>query len=118
MADFSHLNEKAEGQMVDISAKGATPRRATVCSSVAVSEACAGRLTPEMAREIAVTARIAGVQAGKQTATLIPYCHPVSLSQITCDITFEGSTFQVAVTARTVATTGVEMEAMVAASIA
>jgi cyclic pyranopterin phosphate synthase len=120
MANFSHLTEKNDAQMVDISAKTDTQRTATVHNIVSVSKECAARLKPDMIREIISTARIAGVFAAKKTSETIPMCHPVAITG--CDISIEfdagGRLFQLSCTAKTNSSTGVEMEAFCAASAA
>lgn len=120
MADFTHLSEKNQTQMVDISSKSDTARSARVSSKVHVSPICAEKLTDDMAKEIASTSRIAGVMAAKKTSETIPMCHPISLSGCSVDIEFvrgEGA-FLISCEAKTTSATGVEMEAFCAASAA
>src|SRR4051794_8339300 len=102
--------------MVDVSGKAATVRAATVRGSVRVSAECAAKLTPDAATEIARTARLAGIQAAKQTAHLVPLCHPLAVAGVDLAITFDKGeqTFAVAATTRTHGVTGVEMEALCA----
>ncbi len=118
MADFSHLSEKNQAQMVDISAKQETQRVATVRNEVTVSKECSGKLSADMIREIASTARIAGVFAAKKTSETIPMCHPIAITGCDIDITFEQSKgkFLINVSAKTTSNTGVEMEAFCASS--
>lgn len=118
MADFSHLSEKNQAQMVDISAKKETQRVATVGNEVTVSRACADRLSADMVREIASTARIAGVFAAKKTSETIPMCHPIAITGCDIDIAFDQSKgkFSITVSAKTTSNTGVEMEAFCASS--
>src|SRR4051812_44190619 len=91
MGDFSHLSKTGEAALVDISAKAATQRAALVSGEVRVSAACATRLTPEAVQEIGRTARIAGIQAAKQTHLLIPLCHPIPLTAIDVAVAFEAA---------------------------
>jgi cyclic pyranopterin phosphate synthase len=116
-----HLNERGEAHMVDISAKGETVREATAQSTV--------RLTPELLQkvldsnlpkgDVLATARIAGVMAAKKTADLIPMCHPLPLSKVEVEISpQEPDSLIVLATCRCTGRTGVEMEALTAASIA
>ncbi len=120
MGDFSHLSKSGEAAMVDVSGKAESARTATVRGMVRVSAACIAKLTPEAADEITRTARIAGIQAAKQTAMLVPLCHPLPLSGIDLAIDLDRAerTFAIAATTRTKAATGVEMEALTAASLA
>ena len=118
MADFSHLGANGEGQMVDILGKKTTKRKATCQGSVAVSRQCHESLQPHMLEEIKRTARLAGILAAKKTSGLIPYCHQVPLSGMDIDISYEKGSFSLLATAKTKSETGVEMEAMVALSIA
>ena len=120
MGDFSHLSDRGEAAMVDVSAKTDTARAATVTGQVVISPTCVQKLTDQMAVEIARTARIAGIQAAKQTHLLVPLCHPLPLSGIKIDIELvrSESAFVIAAQTKTKANTGVEMEAMCAAQIA
>lgn len=118
MADFSHLNDSAEGQMVDISAKAPTIRQASVEGAIRASQHCMENLTDNMIKEIITTARIAGTQGAKATSQLIPYCHPIPLTKVKIDIEVVEWSFQLTATAKTVGVTGVEMEALLACQIA
>jgi len=117
MADFSHLNETGKAAMVDVSGKPETARVAIVTGKVLVSDLCAEKLTADAIREICSTARIAGVSAAKQTANLIPMCHPIPLTTVAIDISYRQALFEIVVTTKTMANTGVEMEALCAAAI-
>jgi len=122
MSKLSHLGEDGAARMVDVSAKDATAREASAEALV--------RLSPEAyaaAREgnapkgdVLGTARIAGIMAAKKTAELIPLCHPIALSKIDIEFEWLDETRAIRITAsvRTKAETGVEMEALTAASIA
>ena len=122
MSKLSHLGEDGAARMVDVSAKDATAREASAEALV--------RLSPEAyaaAREgnapkgdVLGTARIAGIMAAKKTSELIPLCHPIALSKIDVEFEWLDETRAIRVTAsvRTKAETGVEMEALTAASIA
>jgi len=123
MNDFSHLNASGEAHMVDVSAKEDTARLA-----VAEARIVLGRVVLEQIQnqsiakgDLLATARIAGIQGAKKCADLIPLCHPLPLTKVTIDITpFEdGSKLGLAVQAscRTTGKTGVEMEALTAASV-
>lgn len=120
MGDFSHLSATGEAAMVNVSGKQATARSATVQGLVQTSAACAEKLRGDTIHEIARTARFAGIQAAKQTSWLIPLCHQIPLAGVDIAIEFDAGErlFRITVTTRTVATTGVEMEAFCAASVA
>ena len=118
MADFSHLNEAGEAAMVDVSGKAASVRTAVVAGTVKISDLCSSKLNADALREICSTARIAGVTAAKQTSILIPMCHQIPLSQASIEIVFQKGVFDIIVTTKTESNTGVEMEAICAASIA
>lgn len=119
MGDFSHLNEFHEAIMVDVSPKEATLRRAMVKSRVAVSAECADRLTDQAVMTIKETAKIAAIQAAKQTAFLIPLCHQIALTKVSVDVFWDRDegVFLLEVVSKAFAVTGVEMEAIVAANI-
>lgn len=106
--------------MVDISGKGASVRTALVRGAVCVSADCAARLSADAVQEIIRTARIAGIQAAKQTHLLVPLCHQIQLAGVDVAIEFgrADGRFSLATRAKTQAATGVEMEAFVAAQIA
>lgn len=119
---LSHLDKTGRARMVDVSAKAPTNRRAVARAIV--------ELGPETARtvargdapkgEVLSTARIAGIQAAKRTAELIPLCHPIPLSYVgvEADIDAEAGSITLTADARTTAATGVEMEALTAAAVA
>ena len=120
MGELSHLDDAGRARMVDVGAKPASDRRAVVEAVV--------RMRPETAAAIArgdapkgdviSTARIAGIQGAKRTAELIPLCHPLPLSFVDVSIEVGESSVTLRAEARTTAETGVEMEAMTAASVA
>jgi len=118
MADFSHLSEKNQAQMVDVSAKTDTKRVATVGNEVAVNRLCADKLSDDMVREIISTARIAGVFAAKKTSETVPMCHPIAITGCDIDIDYDRSQGKFLITAsvKTTSNTGVEMEAFCASS--
>jgi cyclic pyranopterin phosphate synthase len=114
----THVNARGEVHMVDVAAKDVTPRRAIARAQVYMSRETVARLeagtTPK--GDVLATARIAAIQAAKRTPELIPLCHTVALTRVAVEITIvdEGALLDVRVEARD--RTGVEMEAMVAAS--
>ncbi len=106
--------------MVDVGAKPVTDRRAVASARVRMSPAtvAAVRAGEAPKGEVIATARIAGIQAAKRTAELIPLCHPLALSFVDVRVTIEDSGAAIEAEARTAAQTGVEMEALTAASVA
>jgi cyclic pyranopterin phosphate synthase len=106
--------------MVDVSGKQATVRRAVAQAQLTTrADVVAAVLTGDLPKGEAIgTARIAGILAAKQTSSLIPLCHPLPLSSITVDIAGDGAVLTVVATVATTSQTGVEMEALTAASVA
>jgi cyclic pyranopterin phosphate synthase len=118
---LTHLRDDGSAHMVDVGAKSVTQRRA-VAQAVLVTRAdvVSAVLTGDLPKGEAIgTARIAGIMAAKQTSALIPLCHPLPLTSITVDITAPSpDRLLVRATVATNAVTGVEMEALTAASVA
>jgi cyclic pyranopterin phosphate synthase len=119
-AKLTHLNERGEAHIVDIGGKAVTDRRAIARARLealpATIDAVMGG-TLKKGDALAV-ARIAGIMAAKKTSDLIPLCHPIALSKVEVDITVEAGQIVITATAETTDRTGVEMEAMTAASVA
>jgi cyclic pyranopterin phosphate synthase len=124
MADdrLTHLDETGQARMVDVSEKAPTDRRARAQATVLVSPATARAVQSGDAPkgEVLGTARIAGIQAAKRTSELIPLCHPLALSYVGVEGTVDEQEGRITLTAeaRTTGPTGVEMEALTAASVA
>jgi cyclic pyranopterin phosphate synthase len=119
-AKLTHLNERGEAHIVDIGAKEITHRRAVARASLEAQPATIAAIaggTLKKGDALAV-ARIAGIMAAKKTSELIPLCHPIALSKVEVDILAEADRLIVTATAETTDRTGVEMEAMTAASVA
>jgi cyclic pyranopterin phosphate synthase len=122
VSGLSHLDEEGRARMVDVSAKAVTERRAVARArlrmSPATAEAIVERGVPK--GDVLATARIAGIQAAKRTDELIPLCHPLPLTYVgvEADVSVSDGTVTIVAEARTSAQTGVEMEAMTAASVA
>lgn len=117
----SHITPEGGVTMVDVGAKPATARTALAEARVRLPAAAAEALrTATLPKGDAfVTAQIAGIQAAKRTGELIPLCHPLPLSSVDVELAWvDATTVRIAARASTVAQTGVEMEAMVAASVA
>ena len=122
MTDLSHLDDSGRARMVDVGAKEATERRARARASVRMSAETATLVEAGDAPkgDVVSTARIAGIQAAKRTAELIPLCHPLPLSFVDVQLAVDAAGGEVIVSAdaRTKAQTGVEMEAMTACAVA
>ena len=121
MSDLTHLNERGEARMVDVTAKDVTTREATARCRVTVSaEVSALLATGQMPKGDALAvARIAAIQATKRTPDLIPLCHPIAVHGVDVEVslTDDGSAVEVLATVRTADRTGVEMEALTAAAV-
>ncbi|HEX9200931.1 MAG TPA: cyclic pyranopterin monophosphate synthase MoaC [Acidobacteriaceae bacterium] len=115
---LSHYDEAGRAHMVDVSAKAETRREAVAEAFVELNEAVLRALPENPKGNPLEVARFAGIQAAKLTAALIPMCHPLPLNFVDVDAKLVAGGVQITATAATVAGTGVEMEAMVAASIA
>ena len=116
---LTHLNDRGEMHMVDIGTKEATVRQAIAQSRVRLSEAARKALkTGSPKGDVFAAARLAGIMAAKKTADLIPLCHPLGLTHIDVKIELLKSHVDIRVVAENAGQTGVEMEAMTAASIA
>jgi cyclic pyranopterin monophosphate synthase len=120
VADLSHLDDAGRARMVDVGAKEVSARRAVARAVVRMSAetAEAVRRGDAPKGDVIATARIAGIQAAKRTAELIPLCHPLPLSFADVRIRVGDETVEIESEARTSAQTGVEMEALTAASVA
>jgi cyclic pyranopterin phosphate synthase len=122
MSKLSHIGEDGAARMVDVSAKPVTDREASAEAIVVLSpEAFAAARTGDNPKgDILSTARIAGIQAAKNTAELIPLCHSLPLAAVHVEFEWlEGqNALRIVTRARTSAQTGVEMEALTAAAVA
>ncbi|GGA75490.1 cyclic pyranopterin monophosphate synthase accessory protein [Edaphobacter acidisoli] len=118
MAKLSHYDEAGQAHMVDVSAKAETRREAVARAFVELSDAVLAALPQNPKGNPLEVARFAGIQAAKKTAELIPMCHPLALSFVDVAARVVEGGVEIEATAATVAGTGVEMEAMVAASVA
>jgi len=115
---LSHYDEAGQAHMVDVSAKVETRREAVASAFVELSNAVLAALPQNPKGNPLEIARFAGIQAAKRTSDLIPMCHPLALSFVDVQATVVADGVSIEATAATVAGTGVEMEAMVAASVA
>jgi cyclic pyranopterin phosphate synthase len=121
-SELTHLDASGRARMVDVGPKPATERRAVAQAVVRVSAQTARLLAAGDAPkgDVLGVARIAGIQAAKRTSDLIPLCHPLALSFVGVEgsIDADGGTIVLTAEARTTGPTGVEMEALTAASVA
>jgi cyclic pyranopterin phosphate synthase len=115
---LSHYDETGQAHMVDVSAKAKTRREAVASAFVELSDAVMAALPRNPKGNPLEVARFAGIQAAKQTSSLIPMCHPLALSFVDVRAQMVEGGVAIEAMAATVDGTGVEMEAMVAASIA
>ena len=119
---LSHLDQQGQAQMVDVSPKPQTVREAVAAGEVRMlSETLAAIQSGNAPKgDVLATARIAGIMAAKQTAQLIPLCHPLPLQKIEVQLTPDPQLpgYQIRATVKTKAETGVEMEALTAVSVA
>lgn len=120
MSELSHFDESGKIKMVDVSDKSATAREARASARVLVSDATidAIRTGANPKGDPFEIARIAGIQAAKKASEMIPLCHQLPLSSVDVSIEVGDGVINIETTARTVAQTGVEMEALTAASVA
>ena len=118
MADLSHVDESGDVRMVDVGGKPFSRRRAVAAATVRMAPETAERLRELPKGDALVTAQLAGVMAAKRTADLIPLCHPLPLTNVDLAVEVRGESVEIRATVETTAQTGVEMEALVAASVA
>ncbi|HEU0336724.1 MAG TPA: cyclic pyranopterin monophosphate synthase MoaC [Gaiellaceae bacterium] len=115
---LSHVGEDGVVRMVDVGAKPFSRRRAVARASVRMAPETAARLRELPKGDALTTAQLAGIMAAKRTSELIPLCHPLPLSVVDVRLDVRGDAVEIEATAETTAQTGVEMEALVAASVA
>lgn len=120
MSKLTHLDDSGAAHMVDVSAKSDTVREAVAQGRITMSAEAMAAIREGSARkgDVLATARIAGIMAAKKTSELIPLCHPLMLSKVSVDFAFEDNGIRVTTLVRLSGQTGVEMEAMTAASVA
>ncbi|MDR0916343.1 MAG: cyclic pyranopterin monophosphate synthase MoaC [Oscillospiraceae bacterium] len=122
MAEFTHFDENGRARMVDVGDKERTRREATARAVVRLNAETyelvrAGRMKKG---DVLAVAQVAGIMAAKKTPDLIPMCHPIALTGVDIDFALDDAAHEIAITATTRCTgeTGVEMEAITAASVA
>jgi cyclic pyranopterin phosphate synthase len=118
MSLLSHFDEKGEARMVDVSGKPDTVRTAKAHAFVRMNAAVLEALPRNTKGDPLEVARIAGIMAAKKTAELIPMCHPLGLTHVGVELKVEAQGIRIIATAGTTGPTGVEMEALTAASVA
>jgi cyclic pyranopterin monophosphate synthase len=117
-APLSHVDEAGEVRMVDVGGKPVSRRRARAAALVRMRPETAALLRELPKGDALATARLAGIMAAKRTSELIPLCHPLPLSHVDVQVQVGERTVEIVAVAETTAQTGVEMEALVAASVA
>lgn len=120
MTRLTHLDEAGAARMVDVSEKAVTAREAVAEGRIVMLPATLDAVRGGAIKkgDVLAVARLAGIMAAKRTADLIPLCHPLPLSGVEVALAFEVTGIRVTATARTTHTTGVEMEALTAVTIA
>src|SRR5438552_18534271 len=120
MKRFTHISRDGRAQMVDVSAKPMSKRRAVAIGTIQLQHETLDLIAKDQIAKgnVFATAWLAGIQAAKRTAHLIPLCHTLPLGEVKIDIVISQSGAEVTCTARTVAQTGVEMEALTGVTVA
>ena len=120
MNDLTHLDADGKARMVDVGAKAETARTATATGKITMNTAALAAIRDGTVPkgDVLAAARIAGIMAAKKTSELIPLCHPLGLDAVAVEFTVEDGGVRVNATASLTAKTGVEMEALTAASVA
>jgi cyclic pyranopterin phosphate synthase len=120
MQRLTHIGTDGRAQMVDVSGKTISKRRAVALGKIQLKHATLELIANDQIAKgnVFATARLAGIQAAKQTAHLIPLCHTLPLGEVKIDIVTSAQGAEVKCTAKTIAQTGVEMEALVGVSVA
>ncbi len=118
MSEFSHVDESGAVKMVDVGGKPAQRRRAVARALVRMAPATAAKLRELPKGDALTTAQLAGIMAAKRTSELIPLCHPLALSHVAVSLEVSEQGITITASAETTAQTGVEMEALTAASVA
>jgi cyclic pyranopterin phosphate synthase len=120
MTKLTHIGDTGAARMVDVSAKAESLREATAKGRVTMQPETLALIAGGAAKkgDVLATARIAGIQAAKRTADLIPLCHPLPLSAVAVELDLAENAVEISATVRTTGRTGVEMEALTAVSVA
>jgi cyclic pyranopterin phosphate synthase len=118
MSELSHVSEGGDVRMVDVGSKPLSRRRAVARAEVRMASETARRLRELPKGDALATAQLAGIMAAKRTSELIPLCHPLPLTHVEVTLEVGEAAVEIVATAETTAQTGVEMEALTAASVA
>jgi cyclic pyranopterin monophosphate synthase len=118
MSELSHVDESGDVRMVDVGEKPLSRRRAVARAEVRMAEATVRRLRDLPKGDALTTAQLAGIMAAKRTSDLIPLCHPLPLSHVEVTLEVGSAGVEIVASAETTARTGVEMEALTAATVA
>ena len=118
MTELSHVDDAGDVKMVDVGAKPLSRRRAVARGRVSMAAATAEKLRSLPKGDALVTAQLAGIMAAKRAPELIPLCHPLPLTHVEVRLEVRDAGVDVEAAAETTAQTGVEMEALVAATVA
>ena len=118
MGELSHVTEAGDVRMVDVGGKPMARRRAVAAATVRMATETARRLRELPKGDALAAAQLAGIMAAKRTSELIPLCHPLPLSHVAVELEVGESAVEITASAETTAQTGVEMEVLVAASVA
>jgi len=118
MTDLSHVDDAGSVRMVDVGDKPMERRRAVARALVRMAPATVARLGDLPKGDALTTAQLAGIMAAKRTSELIPLCHPLPLTHASVDLRVVDDGVEITASAETTAQTGVEMEALTAASVA
>lgn len=120
MSTFSHIDEQGSMTMVDVSAKGKSLRTAVAKGEIMMQESTISQLQGMLLKkgDALACARVAGIMAAKKTSDLIPLCHPLLINNVTVDFTIHSDRIEIMSTVICEGSTGVEMEALTAVSVA
>jgi cyclic pyranopterin phosphate synthase len=118
VSELSHVDERGAIRMVDVGGKPLSHRRAVARGLVRMAPETAARLSALPKGDAVAAARVAGIMAAKRTHELIPLCHPLPLTHVEVELEIGEDVVEIVAAAETTAQTGVEMEALVAASVA
>ena len=119
MSQLTHFDENGAAHMVDVSEKDVTSRIATAFSQISMSSEAFALMSEGTAKkgDVLGTARLAGIMAAKQTSNLIPLCHPLAISKVAIEFEIIKNIVKIEASVKTTGQTGVEMEALTAASV-
>ncbi len=118
MNELSHVDDEGGLQMVDVGAKEMSRRRAVARATLTIKPETAARLRSLPKGDALAAAQIAGIMAAKRTSDLIPLCHPLPLTHVDVSLEVGDAAVEITASAETTAQTGVEMEALLAATVA